>query len=151
MVDVNHSKYIKHLEHKVEELEDMVKGLKYKLAIAGETKHSKKELGQSYEWNEDDVSFSDVVISFYKEFLFPHYKFLGKRWTELNQQRGDSFSSMVMHNLVIPREMEYDDAWHRIITPMIAKKYADMRCNINNECQTVFMGKSAACSQYLHL
>jgi hypothetical protein len=146
MVDVNCSEYIKHLEHKVEELEDMVKGLKYKLAIAGGRKHSKKELQQSYEWNENDVSFSDVVISFCKEFLFPRYKFLGKRWTELNQQRDDSFLSMVMRNLVIPRGMEYDDAWHRIITPMIAKKYADMRCNINNECRTAFMGKSAACS-----
>ena len=150
MVDVNHSEYIKHLEHKVEELEDMVKGLKYKLAIAGWRTHSKKELRQSYEWNEDDISFSDVVISFCKEFLFPRYKFLGKRWTELNPQR-DSFSSMVMRNLVIPRGMEYDDAWHRIITPMIAKKYADMRCNINNECRTAFMGKSAACYRYLQL
>jgi hypothetical protein len=44
MVDVNLSEYIKHLEHKVEELEDMVKGLKYKLAVAGGRKHSKKEL-----------------------------------------------------------------------------------------------------------
>jgi hypothetical protein len=92
-------------------LEDMVKGLKYKLAIAGGRKHSKKELQQSYEWNEDDLSFSDAVISFCKEFLFPHYKFLGKRWTELNQQRDDSFLFMVMRNLVIPRGMEYDDAW----------------------------------------
>ena len=71
MVDVNRSEYIKHLEHKVDDMEDMVKGLKYKLAIAGGRKHSKKELRQSYEWNEDNVSFSDIVISFCKEFCFP--------------------------------------------------------------------------------
>ena len=33
-----------------------------------------------------------------------------------------------------------EDAWDRVVAPMVAKKYADMRCNINNDVRKAFQG-----------
>lgn len=133
-------RYVQELEDRVSELEDLVSTLKSKLIMTQGKKHSKKELREMYQWDEQDVLFSDMVIAFSKEFLFPRYKFLGKNWME-NSFKRNSFSAMVRRNLVVPSGITFDDAWHRIITPTIVKKYTDMRCNINNECRNAFMGE----------
>lgn len=137
----NNNKYVETLERKVEELEDLVQELKSKLILLQGKKHSKKELRELYEWNEEEVLFSDTVITFCKEFLFPRYKFLGKNWMNIST-KPTSFSAMVRRNLKLARGMTFDDAWHRIIAPTITKKYTDMRCNINNACRIAFMGAS---------
>ena len=86
--------------------------------------------------------FADTVMAFCKEFLFPWYKFLNDKWME-NNSRGNagSFSVLVSHHLPVPRGITFDDAWYRVIAPCIAKKYADMRCNLNNDCCKTFIGK----------
>lgn len=144
MIAVEHSnEYIRELESKVEGLENEVRNLKSKLILLQGKKHSKKELREMYEWNEQDVLFSDTVMTFCKEFLFPRYKFLGKNWTEKNDTSPTSFSELIRRNLPTPRGMNFGDAWNRIIAPTIAKKYTDLRCNINNECRSAFLGKSS--------
>lgn len=133
--------YIAELEEKVEALENEVRNMQSKLVLLQSKKHSKKELREMYGWNEQDVMFSDTVMTFCKEFLFPRYKFLGRNWTEKIDTSPTSFSELVRRNLPLPRGLQWGDAWHRIITPTIAKKYTDMRCNINNDCRNAFLGK----------
>ena len=57
---------IAQLERKIEELEEEVIELKSKLSMQQGRKHSKKELRELYEWNEQDVLFSNTVMNFTK-------------------------------------------------------------------------------------
>ncbi len=132
---------IAQLERKIEELEEEVIELKSKLLMQQGRKHSKKELRELYKWNEQDVLFSNTVMNFTKEYLFPRYKFLGKGWTTNNKTMKKSFSNMVRRHLEVPRGMKFDSAWDRIITPTIAKKYTDILCNINNDVRNAFVGE----------
>ena len=132
---------IAELERKIDELEEEVIELKSKLSMQQGRKHSKKELRELYEWNEQDVLFSDTVMNFTKEYLFPRFKFLAKGWTTNNKTMKKCFSDMVRRHLKVPRGMTFDSAWDRIITPTIAKKYTDIRCNINNDVRNAFVGE----------
>jgi len=136
----NKNAYIDHLEDKVVALENEVRNLQSKIVLLQGKKHSKKELKDLYEWNDQDVHLSDTVMTYCKGFLFPRYKFLGNNWTEIDD-KPKSFSQLVRRSLSLPRGMEFGDVWHRVITPTIAKKYADLRCNINNECRSSFLGE----------
>jgi hypothetical protein len=134
--------YIIKLENYIEELQDEIKDFKALLVMSKGTKQNKKELRELYGWNDQDILFSNTVMTFCKEFLFPRIKFLGRGWTENNPSNKKSFSEVVKRHLPIQRGMTFDKAWNRIIAPTIAKKYTDIRCNINNECRTAFVGKS---------
>ena len=126
----------------MEELTAEIKELKARLNLQKGAKHSKKSLSAAYEWSQEEVLFADTVMAFCKEYLFPRYKFLDDKWTE-NNSREDarSFSALVSRHLPLERGMRFDDVWPRIIAPCIAKKYADMRCNLNNDCHKSFIGK----------
>jgi len=134
--------YICELENLVERLEDEVQDLRAQLAMSQGKKHSKKELRELYGWNDQDILFSNTVMTFCKEFLFPRIKFLGKGWSENNPSNKKSFSEVVRRHLPMQRGMTFDGTWNRIIAPTIAKKYTDIRCNINGDCRTAFVGKS---------
>ena len=140
---VNHENkdaYIDGREDKVVALENEVRNLQSKIVLLQGKKHSKKELKDLYEWNDQDVHLSDTVMTYCKGFLFPRYKFLGKNWKEIDD-KPKSFSELVRRSLSLPRGMEFGDVWHRVITPTIAKKYANLRCNINNVCRSSFLGE----------
>jgi hypothetical protein len=92
-----------------------------------------------HEWNERDVLLLGTVTVFSKENLFPWCKFLDDNWIE----NGGDFSKHVKQNLRLPDSVDFDRMWDQVIAPMIAKKYADMRCNINNACHDAFIGKSS--------
>ena len=134
--------YIIKLENYIEELEDEIKDFKALLVMSKGTKQNKKELRELYGWNDRDILFSNTVMTFCKEFLFPRIKFLGKGWSENNPSNKKSFSEVVRRHLPMQRGMTFDGTWNRIIAPTIAKKYTDIRCNINNDCRTAFVGKS---------
>jgi hypothetical protein len=51
-----------------------------------------------------------------------------------------SFCSMVGRKLVLPRGLQWRDVWGRVVAPTIAKKYVDMRNNINNLIRVEYMG-----------
>lgn len=125
----------------MEELEERNRELETKLTNAKGKKYSKRELRQQYHWDDTDCYFSDTIMAFVKEYLFPRFKFLGKGWAEEDWDNKHSLSSLVRRKVKIPKKYKLVDAWNRIITPTIAKKYADMRCNINNDIRVVFMGK----------
>ena len=81
-------------------------------------------------------------MTFCKEFLFPRIKFLGKGWTTNDPSNPRSFLEVVKRHLPMQRGMTFDKTWNRIIAPTIAKKYTEIRCNLNNDCRTAFVGKS---------
>lgn len=95
----------------MEKLEDEVRSLKTKLAMKQGPKHSKKELRELYGWSQQEVVFSQTIMEFCKEFLFPRIKFLGKNWTEDNRTSKRSFSEIVRRNLPVPRGMSFEKAW----------------------------------------
>jgi hypothetical protein len=41
----------------------------------------------------------------------------------------------------IPAGMEKLDMWDRVMAPTVARNYANMRCNINNEVKKAFKGE----------
>ncbi len=101
--------------------------------------HNKKDLRKKFNWNGVDTTYSDGVIKFCKEWLFPRYKFFEDNWMVYSEHR-KSLSSLVLKHCAVPDGADREDAWDRVVAPTIAKKYADMRCNINNEVRKAFQG-----------
>jgi len=102
--------------------------------------YNKKELREKYTLAGGESTSADMVIKFCKEWLFPRFKFLTKDWMEYSESR-KSLSTLVLRYCPIPEEFDWKDLWDRVYTPTIAKKYADMRCNINDEVCKAFVGK----------
>lgn len=130
--------YVTLLENKLHELRNEVRRLKSD--NRGE-KSSKDELRRTYRWTEADLMFSDQVITFAKEYLFPRFKFLNKGWIQFEPRKEKSFSYFVKRHLPIRPDKNFANEWEQIIAPTIVKKYTDMRCNLNNEVRLTFLRK----------
>jgi hypothetical protein len=78
-------------------------------------------------------------LSFVKEYLFPHFKFLKDRWMEYDD--GFGFSLFEQGKVKIPEGADYEDQWERVICPTIQAKYVTIRCNLNNEILKTYKSK----------
>jgi hypothetical protein len=85
-----------------------------------------------YDWDGKEANFTDSVLTFVKEYLFPRYKFLKDGWMEYDDSP-DSLSSFVQGKVKIPEGVDYKDQWERVICPTIHTKYVTIRCNLNNK------------------
>ena len=130
--------YVTQLENKLHELRNEVRRLKSD--NRGKIS-SKDELRRTYRWTEADLMFSDQVITFAKEYLFPRFKFLNKGWIQFEPRKEKSFSYFVKRHLPIRQDKNFANEWEQIIAPTIVKKYTDMRCNLNNEVRLTFLRK----------
>ena len=130
--------YVTQLENKLHELRNEVRRLK---SDNRGKKSSKDELRRTYRWTEADLMFSDQVITFAKEYLFPRFKFLNKGWIQFKPRKEKSFSYFVKRHLPIRPDKNFANEWEQIIAPTIVKKYTDMRCNLNNEVRLTFLRK----------
>ena len=119
--------YVTLLENKLHELRNEVRRLK---SDNRGKKSSKDELRRTYRWTEADLMFSDQVITFAKEYLFPRFKFLNKGWIQFEPRKEKSRP-----------DKNFANEWEQIIAPTIVKKYTDMRCNLNNEVRLTFLRK----------
>jgi hypothetical protein len=81
-----------------------------------------------------EAKFSDSVLSFVKECLFPYFKFLKDRWMEYGKGQ-DRFSTFVQGKVQISEGAEYKDQLERFICPTIQAKHVTIRCNLINEIQ----------------
>jgi hypothetical protein len=79
-----------------------------------------------------EANFADSVLSFVKEYLFPHFKFLKDGWMDYDKGQ-DSFSTFAQGKVQIPEGVAYKDQWERVIRPTLQAKYDTIRCNLNNE------------------
>jgi hypothetical protein len=129
------------LRQRCVENERLIKRLKMELRLskshAKKTKHQKRI---NYDWDGKEANFADSVLSFVREYLFPHFKFLKDGWMEYDKGQ-DSFSTFVQRKVQIPEKTEYTDQWERVICPTIQAKYVTIRCNLNNEIQRTYKSK----------
>jgi hypothetical protein len=141
--------YIARLETELEELRAEVTLLRANREHGN--RKSKAQLRKEYCLSEDDVLFSDDVMSFTAEYLFPRFKFLKNGWTKHDPTKQKGFSMLVKRHMPIHKGTTFADEWDQIIAPAIAKKYTDMRCNMNNLIRRTFVCKCLAMNCSLQL
>jgi hypothetical protein len=90
----------------------------------------KHQIRINYNWDGKEANFADSVLSFVKEYLFPHFKFLKDGWMEYDD-RQECFSTCVQGKVTIPEGAEYKDQWESIICPIIQAKYVSISCNLS--------------------
>ncbi len=58
------------------ENERLIKRLKMELRLSKSTaRQTKRQIRNNYNWDGKEANFADSVLSFAKEYLFPHFKF----------------------------------------------------------------------------
>ncbi len=69
------------LPQKCVEYKRIIKRLKMELRLSKSyARQTKCQIRINYDWDSRETNFTDSVLSFVKEYLFPHYKFLRDRW-----------------------------------------------------------------------
>jgi hypothetical protein len=87
------------LNQRCVEYKRIVKRLKMDLRLSkSHARQKKHQIRIDYNWDGKETNFTDLVLSFAKEYLFPCYKFLKDRW------------------------MEYDDGPERLSTYLCTRK-----------------------------
>ena len=81
--------------------ERMVRDLKLEINKLVVRAHNKKDLRKKFNWNGVDTTYSDGVIKFCKEWLFPRYKFFEDNWMVYSDHR-KSLSSLVLKHCAVP-------------------------------------------------
>jgi hypothetical protein len=99
--------------------------------LKSHARQTKRQIRIDYNRDGKEANFADSVLSFVKEYLFPHFKFLKDRWMEYDKGQ-ESFSTFAQGKVKIPEGAEYKDQWERVICPTIHTKYVTIRCNLNN-------------------
>jgi hypothetical protein len=124
------------------ELEKIVKSLRTELrmkkSLFRQTKH---QIRIDYDWGREEVNLSDKVSEWVKAYLFPRYKFLKEAWMEYSD-KNESLSSFVRRKMKMEQVDDFMGLWERVICPTIQMKYVTIRCNLNNEVQKAYKGKS---------
>ncbi len=121
------------LHQRCVENERLIKRLKMELKLSKSTaRQTKRQIRINYDWDGKEANLADSVLSFVKEYVFPHLKFLKDRWMDIDKGQ-DSFSTFVQGKVQIPEGAKYKDQWERVICPTIQAKYVTIRCNLNNE------------------
>jgi hypothetical protein len=119
----------------------LIKRLKMELRLSKSTaRQTKRQIRNDYNWDGKEANFADSVLSFAKEYLFPHFKFLMDGWMDYDEGH-DSFSTFVQGKVQIPEGADYKDQWERVICPTIQAMYVSIRCNLNNEIQRTYKSK----------
>ncbi len=99
-----------------------------------------RQIRIDYDCDGKEANFAASVLSFVKEYLFPHYKFLKEEWMEYDNGP-ESLSKFVQGKVKIQEGADYKDQWERVICPTIQAKYVTIRCNLNNEIQRTYKSK----------
>jgi hypothetical protein len=80
----------------------IIKRLKMELRLSkSHARQTKHQIRINYDWDGKEANFSDSVLSFAKEYLFPRFKFLKDRWMEYDEGQ-DSFLTFVQGKVKIP-------------------------------------------------
>jgi hypothetical protein len=91
------------------EYKRIVKWLKMELRLSKlHAKQTKNQIRIDYDLDGKEANFSNLVLSFVKEYLLPHYKFLKDGWMEYDD-RTESFLTFLQGKAKIPEQAEYKD------------------------------------------
>ncbi len=120
------------------ENERIIKRVKMELRLSkSQARQTKHQIRIDYDWDGKEANFADFVLSFVKEYLFSHFKFLKDGGMEYDKGQ-DSFLTFLQGKEKISEGAEYKDQWERVICPTIQTKYVTRRCNLNNEIQRTY-------------
>jgi hypothetical protein len=129
------------LHQRCVENERLIKRLKMEMRLSKSTpRQTKHQIRNNCDWDGKEANFANSVLSFAKEYLFPHFKFLKDGWMNYDEGQ-DSFSTFVQGKVQIPEGADYKDQWERVICPTIQAKYVSIRCNLNNEIRRTYKSK----------
>lgn len=101
---------------------------------------TKKLVWQSMCLSEVDERYGNAVSKLCKEWLFLHFKFLHKHWMDYTKVR-KGLPRIIFERCPVPAGSEKLDMWNRVGTLTVARKYATIRCNINNAVKKAFEGE----------
>ncbi len=86
--------------------ERIIKRLKMELRLSkSHARQTKHQIRIGYDWDGKKANLADSVLSFVKEYLFPHFKFLKDGWMEYDKGQ-DSFLTFVQGKVQIPEGAE---------------------------------------------
>jgi hypothetical protein len=139
---------VEELRVKCETYEATVHELRSEMAKMASKGTSKITLRKNLEWNEVDSIYSLGIGKYCKEWLFPRFKFLHETWMDYSESR-KGLPRIIFQYCPIPAGANKVDMWNRVVAPTVAKKYANMRCNINNEVKKAFKGESICIFYFL--
>jgi hypothetical protein len=91
------------------EYKRIIKRLKMDLRLPkSHARQTKRQIGSDYDWDGKNANFADLVLSFVKEYLFPHYKFLEDGWMKYDDGP-ESLLTFVQGKVKIPEGAVYKD------------------------------------------
>jgi hypothetical protein len=108
-----------------------------KLMLKGCTK---KQLRQTLRHNEADDTYAHAIGKLTREWLFPQFKFLHKKWMNYTKSR-KGLPRMIFQCCPIPAGSTVLDMWNRLVAPTVSRHYSTMRCNVNKEVRNAFKGE----------
>jgi len=132
---------IEQLKTQIAERDRMIEKLETELArhrTAG-TRMNNTQVRAQLKWTGEEINFAETVHNFCKVFLFVRVKFLKDDWQRYLPTDKKSLYSVCMRHLKIPQGSEPRDIWERVIVPSIARKYQNMKCNLNGEIKALYM------------
>ena len=100
---------------------------------------NKTKVQEELKWTGEETNFAEMVNNFCWNFLFPKFKFLKDGWRDILLDKKNSFYSLCMHHLRIPKGADERDIWERVIVPSVMRKYQHMKCNLNNDLKSIYM------------
>ena len=116
------------------------------------TRLNNTQVRAQLKWTGEEINFAETVHNFCKVFLFVRVKFLKDNWQRYLPKDRKSLYSVCMRHLKIPQGSEPRDIWERVIVPSIARKYQNMKCNLNNDIKAIYMSmtpKFIVCIVYI--
>ncbi len=84
----------------------------------------------------------DRVSLFYRDYLFPRFKFLSDDWQKHDDQNENSLSYFVGTKMKMNHMNRYEDLWERVFVPTIRLRYQTIRYNLNNAIKRIYKGES---------
>ena len=102
------------------------------------------QVREQLKWTGEEINFAETVHNFCKVFLFIRVKFLKDDWQRYLPMDKKSLYSVCMRHLKIPQGSEPKDIWERVIVPSIARKYQNMKCNLNGDVKALYMSMKPA-------
>ena len=116
------------------------------------TRMNNTQVREQLKWTGEEINFAETVHNFCKVFLFVRVKFMKDNWQCYLPKDKKSLYSVCMRHLKIPQGSEPRDIWERVIVPSIARKYQNMKCNLNNDIKAIYMSmtpKFIVCIVYI--
>jgi hypothetical protein len=114
------------------EYKRIVKRLRMELRLSkSHARQTKCQKRIDYNWDGKEANFADSDLSFVKEYLFPHYKFLKDGWMEYDNQP-ESLLTFVQGKVKSKKEWSTRINGRELYVQPF-KQSMSLWCNLNNE------------------